>query len=378
MEVSPSFWEKEVFYQKTDLIVIGAGIVGLSAAIQFKLSNPKSSIRVIDESIFPKGASSRNAGFACFGSITELLADINQNGEEACLKLVEKRWNGLNNLRRLVGEKAMDYLELGGHEIFLDDNKESYEKSLNQLDRMNSLLSKVINESKVFSVGYNQFGMRSIVGLISNRLEGQLHPGKMMNALLNRAVENGIIINRGVSVKNIESGNDEITCYLANKGSLKANQVLIATNGFANRLTSGLDLMPARNQVLLTKPIPNLKIKGTFHFDEGYVYFRNIGQRILLGGGRQWDKKTAETSVYGTNQLIKTKLKKFMKDYLVPDFPTVEIEQEWSGILGVGKTKNPIVKFVRPKLAVAVRMGGMGVAIGASVGQEAADLLSNN
>ena len=32
----------------------------------------------------------------------------------------------------------------------------------------------------------------------------------------------------------------------------------------------------------------NLKIKGSFHYEKGYYYFRNIDNRILLGGGEIW------------------------------------------------------------------------------------------
>jgi hypothetical protein len=34
---------------------------------------------------------------------------------------------------------------------------------------------------------------------------------------------------------------------------------------------------PARAQVLITEPIDNLDVRGTFHLDCGYYYFRNIG-----------------------------------------------------------------------------------------------------
>jgi glycine/D-amino acid oxidase-like deaminating enzyme len=50
-------------------------------------------------------------------------------------------------------------------------------------------------------------------------------------------------------------------------------------------------LKPARAQVLITKPIDSLKIKGTFHMDRGYYYFRNIDNRVLIGGGRNLDLK---------------------------------------------------------------------------------------
>ena len=57
-----------------------------------------------------------------------------------------------------------------------------------------------------------------------------------------------------------------------------------------------------------------------------------------------------------------------------PKYP-VEIDYSWSGIMGVGKTKKPIIQQIHPNIAIGVRMGGMGVAIGSLVGKDVATLL---
>ena len=54
-----------------------------------------------------------------------------------------------------------------------------------------------------------------------------------------------------------------------------------------------------------------------------------------------------------------------------------EIDYTWAGIMGVGNTKNNIVKQYSENIVCAVRMGGMGVAIGSLIGKEAAELLNN-
>jgi gamma-glutamylputrescine oxidase len=40
----------------------------------------------------------------------------------------------------------------------------------------------------------------------------------------------------------------------------------------------------------------NLKQKGNLHYDKGYFYFRNLGNKILLGGARNLDCKNEETT----------------------------------------------------------------------------------
>ena len=85
-----SFWEIESFLTY-DYIIIGSGIIGLSTAISLKERLPESSVLVLDRGLFPVGASTRNAGFACFGSLTEILSDIELNGPDKTLGVIENR-----------------------------------------------------------------------------------------------------------------------------------------------------------------------------------------------------------------------------------------------------------------------------------------------
>jgi glycine/D-amino acid oxidase-like deaminating enzyme len=131
---------------------------------------------------------------------------------------------------------------------------------------------------------------------------------------------------------------------------------------------------PARAQVLITKPIPNLDIKGTFHLDKGYFYFRNINDRILFGGGRNLDFEGETTTSHDTTELIQNRLEELLKTVILP-YQEFEIEHRWSGTMGVGIQKKPIVDQLSNNVYCGVRMGGMGVAIGSLVGQELADLI---
>ncbi|MCB0381887.1 MAG: FAD-binding oxidoreductase, partial [Psychroserpens sp.] len=108
--------------------------------------------------------------------------------------------------------------------------------------------------------------------------------------------------------------------------------------------------------------------------DQGYYYFRNIDNRILFGGGRNLDFKGEETTEFNQTQLIQNKLEELLKTTILPNTP-FEIEHRWSGIMGVGQQKKPIVKQIGNHTYCGVRLGGMGVAIGSLVGQELADLL---
>ena len=197
----------------------------------------------------------------------------------------------------------------------------------------------------------------------------------MMQKLLQLAQQLGVLVLNGVHVEEISSTKNGVQIK-TNNFEINPSRAIVTTNGFAQELLNE-EVQPARAQVLITKPIENLAIKGTFHFDEGYYYFRNIDNRILFGGGRNLDFKTEETSDFGQTARIQNKLQSLLNNVILPE-QHVEIDHCWSGIMGVGKQKSPIVKQISDHVFCGVRLGGMGVALGALVGKELVDFISNS
>lgn len=371
-----SFWESQSFFNDIDLIVIGSGIVGLSAAISYKEKNKKAKIVILERGIFPTGASTKNAGFACFGSVSELVSDIKNSSKDLVLQTVEMRIKGLEILRDRLGDKNIDFKNYGGYELFDDTLK--FNECVSEINTLNKDLFSFTKQKNTYIIEQNKikkFGLNKIKGIINNTKEGQIDTGKMMLNLMKLAAVKGIVILNSIEVKSLIDIKTNVIID-TNIGEIKSKKVIVATNGFANELLDIKDVKPARAQVLITKPIPGLKIKGTFHYNEGYVYFRNIGNRILLGGGRNLDIETETTTDFKLNNKIQIYLNTFLKNIILPS-QDIEIDQRWTGIMGIGSEKKPIIKSVSENVVCAVRMGGMGVAIGSLVGKKAVDQILN-
>jgi glycine/D-amino acid oxidase-like deaminating enzyme len=208
---------------------------------------------------------------------------------------------------------------------------------------------------------------------IRNRYEGQLDTGLMMQAFIRLAQNLEVELLNSVEVKTVSDLGSKVELDTT-LGCLSAKNVVVATNGFAAQLLNVKMVQPARAQVLITEPIEGLKLKGSFHFDQGYYYFRNIDGRVLLGGGRNLDFKGETTYSMETTPLIQTALDKLLKTVIVP-YSSVKVAHRWAGIMGVGPEKKPIIEPVSANVIAAVRMGGMGVAIGSKVGQTVAGLV---
>lgn len=367
-----SYWEKDTWLDNIDHCIVGSGIVGLSCALALAQAQPKAKIVVLERGVLPSGGSTKNAGFACFGSISEVLSDLEGHDEQDVVQLVGKRADGIELLLRQVGPQAMDYERHGGYEVFLKQNEASFEQCKAALDRVNALLEPRFADT-VYKLVDDPFGFgNTMPQCIYSSFEGQIHTGKMMRALMQKARHAGILLLTGVKVQSFESlpSHVEIRC----EGfELRAASIAIASNGFAASLID-VPVTPARAQALITEPIPGLKVKGTFHLDQGYYYFRNVGERVLFGGGRNLDIEGETTTKLETSALIQDRLDLLLRDVILPE-QEFRVAQRWSGIMGVGPRKLPVLERLDGRCVCGVRMCGMGIALGSAVGWEMAGMI---
>ncbi len=372
-----SYWEWDQYLREVDFLIIGGGIVGLSAAIRIKEMEQSAKVTVMERGPLPIGASTRNAGFACFGSMTELLDDLQHAPEAEVVELVQKRYDGLQRLRSRFGEKAIGYQELGGYEIFRSNEVELFDNCLAKRAHLNDLLAPITGQKETFvdaSSKQTAFQFGQVRHLLLNQAEGQLDTGCLMYALQLRAQQLGVRFLGGVPLDSWQDGNDGVQVKTKQGWEVSVKRLLVATNGFAGQWLPDWDLQPARNQVLVTEPVDDLPFSGCFHYDRGYYYFRNLGNRVLLGGGRHLDREGETTTEFGEHSMIREALKTLLATVILPG-RKVKIERWWTGIMGVGARKTPLVEAVGPHSVAAVRLGGMGVALGTWVGESGADML---
>ena len=363
-----SYWEFDFYLKNIDFAVIGGGIVGMSSAYHLKKKYPDAKIVVFERDFFSAGASSRNAGFACFGSPTELMADAENSGWDSVLQTVQNRYHGLKALQEIIPFEAMDGSLNGGVEIFESHESEKFARTMDQLADINAKVNGVLGFSPYREIP-NSAGLNNVVGSIQIDQEGMLHPGKMLGQGLqiNRAMGVEVLYGLNIETIDVASGSFEI------RGRrFQPRRLVVCTNGLTPNLIQGLDVIPARNQVLVTHEVLDKPWNKTFHLREGYVYFRSIGRRVLIGGGRDLFREQESTLVLEETENVRQYLKDTIEKILGK---TVDVEHHWSGIMGMGKSKGPIIQALSENTYVAVRMGGMGVAIGTWVGKELANIM---
>lgn len=372
-----SIWERETYFAPKDVIIIGSGFVGLWSAFHLKRKRPHLRITILEKGLIPTGASTRNAGFACFGSLSELVHDGYLMGTDKMLELVELRYKGLQRIQKFFKPQKIDFDLVGGYELYPAGT--SMEKLDNDLDYINLLLADITGSKHTFKradEAIRLFGFEGTAHLVKNKFEGYLHSGKLLQCLLQEVQGMGVQVLNGISVSQYTFNNSTLHIETENGFQFTCNQMLVCTNAFAKELLPDVDIVPSRGQVLLTTPIPELPFKGTFHADEGFYYFRNLDKRVLLGGARNKAFEAERTHQFATTPYIQNELESYLAEVILPRFSgQYTIEYRWSGIMAMGAEKMPIVGEAAPGVFAAVRMSGMGVALAPVVAQQITRML---
>ncbi len=395
---SISFWEKS-YFENTDWLIVGAGLVGLQCATEIKNTYPNKRVVVIDQQVMGNAASLKNAGFACFGSAGELLEEIKRSGEDEAFALYLHRFYGIQKLIQKFGGENIGFESTGGYEVFTHKENTKLEEILDKLPELNQSLRGYLknqpyslNQAAVLkNTDFNQdiftcksvndTGMKVCETAIYARAEGPIQTHRLYRAVRLAAEQSGVEIYESIRVTNYEDTVGGVLVYSDDGRQLKTERMLLCTNGFSRTIDPEIPVIPARGQIFVTEPLPWQPLNGIYHADDGYLYFRNLGDRILIGGGRNQAFEEESTTEMANTSSIREYIRSYMEDTVLPTRKLhggVNFEFEWSGIMGMGDQRTPIIEAESSRVYKAVRMGGMGVALSAWVAEKILQLIIDN
>lgn len=372
----PSHWETNRSIGTFDIVIIGSGMVGLWTAWYAHHKHPKLSILVLDQ--LPSGqtsASTRNAGFACYGSPSEVLSDLQEESSTEVIHRMAMRYAGLQKWLEVFDSNTLGWNKGAGFEVF---DAKQIDTWVHTCDHLNDL-NKMAQNAGISDLAYRIVSPPTahFVGCIAIEQEAGFHPGRAHQALKTVLNAKGIHFMNGVCVPPksewIQSSNNWILPTAL--GQINAKHLVVATNAWTQQLFPELDVQPGRGQILLTAPIEQLPFAGTYHTDKGYLYFRNLGNQLLLGGGRNAYQLEEATWSTDCSKPIQDYLEDYLHQILLPG-KNPKIIDRWAGTMAFSNqgSKQPI--FIQEaNLTIVARMSGMGLALSPELGKRAADLL---
>ena len=321
-----SYWEQTTPFAKiktvapperTDVLIVGAGLCGSWLAYFLKRKNPKLQIAIVDQAM-GHGASSKNAGFLSPGNISEWVDDLRHNEWTPIFETFLARLEGIDIVSREFGMRIfMDELGSADFDPITDETRELAKRFNAELP------APAFNETKLTLAGKTHSAITSPQG-------HGINPVELLNALHADALKNGTQLLLGTQVRNIGNGNAELS-----SGNIQYDYAFLCTNARAKNLNPQSTVQPTRAQAIVTKSCDISAVPRTLGFRyEGYDYFRPVGSdRLLYGGGRHLFKTQEATDSFEPTQEIQNYLTGEIRKVLGHDH--FEIDTHWAGVEGL-------------------------------------------
>lgn len=385
MEPTQSFWLNNAPLQnfrstpelpsKTDVVIIGGGITGVSIA--YWLCQNGISVTLLERRGISSGATGRNGGQIHPSTVNNFSETIEKYGIETARALWAYAQQTVEAIKAFVTEHNVECELCFKGCVSLALNPDELQQLLQEAEVMVNygLGGEYWDASKCAE----QLHSKDFLGGLFLPTPGQLWPTKLVFALAEQAIRLGANIQTQTTVKAVENNNNFLRVKTA-RGSLKAQQVVYATNAWARDLVPFVEgiIVPVRGQVLITEPV-NPMWDFSFLANFGYEYcMQRLDGRIVLGGMR-WLTPTKEVGIDDDTAISPT-ISQGLREFLPRHFPNlsgIKVEQEWTGIMGFSRDDNPLIGPVphRSGEYIAAGFTGHGMPMAFLAGKAVASMI---
>lgn len=283
---------------RADVLVIGAGYTGLSAAIQ--CARGGRSTVVVDAANPGFGCSTRNGGQISTSVKPTLEALSSRFGARAARDIRGEGEAALSWIADFVaGEKLdCDFRRAGRfHAAHSPRHYETLVRDAERMRRQEGIESHAVPRAEQ----HRELGSDAYFGGVVFPRHCSVHPAKMHRAFLRLALAAGAQVSGDCAALRIERSGAGFRVE-TEKGVIEARDVIVATNGYTTRLTPWLArrMIPIGSYLIATEELPPSLVDELFPTDRIasdtckvlYYYRASPDRRRVLFGGRVSARET--------------------------------------------------------------------------------------
>ncbi len=365
--MSISYWLDKNNINKTqskkyDVIIVGGGIAGLSAAYWLQIDNPQIKIAIIEKGQIGSGASGRNAGFVTCGSTEHFIKLTEQFGLEKATEIW--KFSEVNRelmLEHIVQDQAglLDFRHTGSCTVAPSSEHWVKYKKIAQTMRSQGIDVIEVGPSEL----EKDYGVTGFEGGVQYQGDGYIHPIKLLNKMKEMLK---VDFYENTEVFSLKDQND-IQQVQTDKGIFECEKVLLTVNAYLPLLMSNFSsvLSPGRGQIMVTEPLPHF-VKGPCYLTKHLCYFRQLPSgHLLIGGFRNLATDIENTYADETTDLIQDALFNFVKSHFKYG-AQAKVAYKWAGIMGFSKDGQMMIGALPQNKNIHVMAGCSGHGMGLS------------
>ena len=369
-----SHWMRKDLYHyqelSTDILIVGAGYAGLSAAYWISELRPDLKITLVDRTLSGAGASGRNAGFLTKGSA-------------AFFRSLETKWGAEKS--KAIYHFANDSLDLLQKHVLKASPEVTFEKT--------SSLTLIQNEQDLTS--WSSFGQieshynfifkakdelpsslhKNFLGGYESEGEFKVNPIQLLSALRKILESRNVEFQENSSVFELTPEG-----ILTENSSIKAKKIILAINGYFPEFSGSFAgiISPKRAQMLAVEIPEELPCPHLYYDPAEKVYWRKAGEKMIVIGGKRLLDEAGEN---GDFEKISAVIQDGLESYL-----TVKLElkykvlKRWSGIMGFTENELPLIQKISSPVETYMIGGfsGHGMGFGFKSGLEVAEMVTGS